>query len=52
MKSYSEDLRERIIAARQEGESAQGAAKRFAVSKRTVERYWKRFEETGQCAAL
>jgi transposase len=31
----------------QEGASTQEMAKRFEVSKRTVERYWKRFEQTG-----
>ncbi|MDR2430580.1 MAG: helix-turn-helix domain-containing protein, partial [Puniceicoccales bacterium] len=50
MKSYSEDLRRCIIAARQRGAGAQETAERFEVSKRTVERYWKRFGETGQCA--
>jgi len=52
MKSYSQDLRERIIKARQDGQSAAEAAKRFKVCQRTVERYWKRFNETGQCLEL
>jgi transposase len=52
MKSYSQDLRERIIGARQDGASAEEAAKRFNVCKRTVERYWKRFKQTGRCAQL
>lgn len=47
MKSYSNDLRERIVKWRQEGESAQEVAKRFGVSKRSVERYWKIHQETG-----
>jgi transposase len=36
----------------QEGASAGEAAKRFGVCKRTAERYWKRFRQTGQCLAL
>lgn len=52
VKSYSHDLRERIIQTRQDGISAEETAKRFKLSKRTVERYWKRFNQTGQCAEL
>ena len=52
MKSYSEDLRERIVKAREEGKSAAEAAKMFAVCKRTVERYWKHYRERGHCKAL
>jgi transposase len=47
MKSYSNDLRERIVAGREQGASAQELAKRFGVSKRSVERYWQRQQETG-----
>ena len=50
MKSYSLDLRERIITARQRGESAAEVAKRYAVSKRSVERYWKLQQEKGSVA--
>ncbi|EIP97359.1 transposase [Opitutaceae bacterium TAV1] len=52
MKAYSPDLRERIIKARQEGAGAAETAKRYGVCKRTVERYWKRVNETGQCGEL
>ena len=50
MKSYSNDLRERIVAGRQQGRSAQELAKRFGASKRSVERYWQRQQETGSVA--
>lgn len=52
MKSYSLDLRQRIVEARQEGESVTTLAKRFKVSKRTVERYWKRYQDTGKLEGL
>jgi transposase len=47
MKPYSGDLRERIVAGRLAGESAVELAKRFQVSKRSVERYLKLKTETG-----
>ena len=47
MRTYSEDLRERIVAARQEGHSAQEVARLFRVSKRSVERYWEKYLSTG-----
>ena len=47
MKTFSMDLRERIVAVRQEGWSAQDVAGLFKVCKRTVERYWKQFQECG-----
>ena len=50
MKSYSNDLRERIVAARADGHSAEELARRFALSKRSVERYWQRQQETGSVA--
>jgi transposase len=50
MKSYSLDLRERIVAARARGDSAAEVAKRFAVSKRSVERYWKLRQQNGSVA--
>ena len=51
MEPYSEDLRVRIVAARQQGHSAQAIAERFEVSKRTVERYAARFAAEGELAA-
>jgi transposase len=50
MKSYSLDLRERVVAGRQKGQSAQELAKRFGICKRSVERYWERQQETGSVA--
>jgi len=41
------ELRERIVAARKEGHSASEVAKWFKVSKRSVERYWNSYLETG-----
>ena len=47
MPTYSCDLRERIIAAREDGHSAEEVARLFRVSRRTVERYWKKYQSTG-----
>ena len=47
MRTYSGDLRERIVAARKEGHSAMEIARLFRVSKRSVERYWKKYLGTG-----
>jgi transposase len=47
MKTYSRDLRQRIVAARQQGHSAQEIARLFGVSKRSVERFWKKYLATG-----
>lgn len=46
-RSCTNDLRERIVAARAEGHSAADVAKWFKVSKRSVERYWKKQLESG-----
>ena len=50
MKSYSMYLRERLVAGRQRGESAEVLSRRFGVSKRSVERYWSRHVKTGSAA--
>ena len=50
MKSLSIDLRERVVAGRQKGQSAEELAKRFGICKRSVERYWSRQQETGSVA--
>jgi len=50
MKSYSMDLRERVIAGRQSGQSAEELARQFRVCKRSVERYWSRVQQTGSAA--
>jgi transposase len=47
MKSYSMDLRERLVAGRQRGQSADELSRLFGVSKRSVERYWKRLTQEG-----
>ena len=51
MEPYSEDLRVRIVAARQGGQNAAAVAERFEVSKRSVERYAARFEAEGELGA-
>lgn len=51
MKSYSMDLRERLVAGRARGQSAEELARQFKVSKRSVERYWSRQQEMGSPAA-
>jgi transposase len=51
MKAYALDLRERVLRARGRGESAQEVARRFSLSKRSVERYWRRYQDTGQTTA-
>jgi transposase len=50
VKAYSEDLRKRIIAAKEKGQSSAVVARRFSLNVRTVERYWKRYQETAQIA--
>ena len=50
MKSYSMDLRERIVSARAHGDSSAEVARRFAVSKRSVERYWNLQQQNGSVA--
>lgn len=45
---YSFDLRSRIIETLKENQSKQRASKLFKVSIRTVERYWKQYQETGK----
>lgn len=51
MKSYSMDLRERLVAGRQRGQSAEELSRLFGLSKRSVERYWKRLTQEGTVAA-
>ena len=45
--TYHPQLREKIVAAREDGHSAQEVAKWFKVSKRSVERFWKSYQEAG-----
>lgn len=52
MKPYSQDLRDRIITALQDGEAPQHAiAERFCVSLSFVEKLWRRFRRSGSGAA-
>src|SRR3954451_19607474 len=51
VRAYSMDLRERVVAAVDEGMSQSQAAERFGVSLRTVERYLARRRATGSLAA-
>jgi transposase len=51
MKAYALDLRERVLQARSQGRSAQAVAQQFSLSKRSVERYWRRYQDTGQATA-
>jgi transposase len=46
-RTYHQQIRERIVASRSEGYSAESVSKWFKVSKRSVERYWKSHQESG-----
>jgi transposase len=53
MKPYSQDLRERVIAALEAGDETQAEiAERFRISQSTVEKWWARWQATDSCAAL
>src|SRR5215218_9203380 len=47
MRTHNEDLRQRIVAARQKGHSAAELARLFGISKRSIERFWKQHQATG-----
>jgi transposase len=49
MRPLSQDLRERIIAAREHGEGTGEVCKRFGVSRKSVERFWKQHCQSGHC---
>ncbi len=49
MRPLSQDLRHRIIAARERGEGTGEVCKRFGVSRKSVERFWKQHRLTGAC---
>jgi transposase len=49
MRPLSQDLRQRIIAARQRGDGTGEVSKRFGVSRKSVERFWKEHGLTGTC---
>ena len=48
---YSNDLRQRVLAAYQEGLGIPALSQRFKVSKRTISYWIHRFKETGSMAA-
>ena len=52
MKPYSQDLRERVIAALERGETQAEVSERFEIHKSTLEKWWYRYQATGSCAAL
>jgi transposase len=49
MRPLSQDLRQRIIAARERGEGTGEVCKRFGVSRKSVERFWQQHCQTGEC---
>lgn len=49
MRPLSQDLRLRIIAARERGEGTGEVCRRFGVSRKSVERFWKQHRLTGAC---
>jgi transposase len=51
MNAYSEDLRQRIVAAVEQGQSPPAVAARFAVSLASVKRYLRQWRTTGTLAA-
>jgi transposase len=52
MKPYSQDLRERIIAALETDEESQSeTATAFGVSLSFVQKFWRKWRETGRCEA-
>ncbi len=52
MRPYSQDLREKIVRALEAGETQEEVADRFSVSLSFIEKLWRRWRETGSCAAL
>lgn len=52
MKPYSQDLRERAIAAIEAGKTQAEVAVQFDIHKSTLEKWWYRWRDTGSCAAL
>ncbi len=49
MRPLSQDLRQRIIKAREEGAGTGEVCRRFGVSRRSVERFWNEHRRTGRC---
>lgn len=51
MKAYSEDLRERVIAAWHDGQTQAWIAKTYRISTGTIKRYIQRYKMTGKVTA-
>jgi transposase len=49
MRPLSQDLRQRIVAARERGAGTGEVCRRFGVSRKSVERFWNQYRLTGQC---
>lgn len=49
MRPLSQDLRQRIIVARERGQGTGEVSKQFGVSRKSVERFWKQHSLTGVC---
>jgi putative transposase len=49
MRPLSQDLRQRIVAARERGEGTGEVCQRFDVSRKSVERFWQQPQLTGAC---
>jgi transposase len=49
MRPLSQDLRQRIVAARERGAGTGEVCRRFGVSRKSVERFWKQHRLTGAC---
>jgi transposase len=49
MRPLSQDLRHRIIVARERGQGTGAVSARFGVSRKSVERFWKQHCLTGVC---
>lgn len=52
MKPYSQDLRERAMAALEAGQTQAEVAAQFRIHKSTLEKWWYRWRDTGSCAVL
>lgn len=53
MRPYSQDLRDRAVAAVEAGQGSFGeVAARFGIHQSTLEKWWYRKRDTGSCAAL
>ncbi len=49
MRPLSEDLRRRIVREREKGAGVGEVAKRFGVSRSSVERFWRQHQKSGHC---